>query len=196
MSAARAPIGIADWQLIRSGSPDGAAESPAATIRASSTLVSVSSVSSRPSASVVRPLRAASCGTPNPALHTVTPPGRVRPSASRTESRATSVTRVPGPWSTVTPSCASRPATARRPRRCRYGPSTPSHTRVTARPASASSAAVSMPVGPAPTTVTAAAAGAASTAGRSRRASSSVAIGWADSAAPGTPGSAVPLPTA
>lgn len=53
-----------------------------------------------------------------------------------------------------------------------------------------------MPVGPEPTTVTGAVAGAASTTGRSRRASSRVAIGWANSAAPGTSGSALPLPTA
>ena len=41
-----------------------------------------------------------------------------------------------------------------RPGSLRYGPSRPPHTSVTTRPCSASSAAVSMPVGPAPTTVT------------------------------------------
>ena len=61
-SAAWAPNGSAAWQLIRSGRPDGAAASPAATMRGSSTLVSVSSVSNRPSASVVRPLAAARSG--------------------------------------------------------------------------------------------------------------------------------------
>src|SRR5271170_3600647 len=58
--AAWAPSGIAAWQLIRNGWPDGAAASPAATMRGSSMLVSVSSVSSRPSSSVQSPLRAAS----------------------------------------------------------------------------------------------------------------------------------------
>lgn len=57
-----------------------------------------------------------------------------------------------------------------------------------------------MPLGPAPTTVTAAVAGAASRTGRSLTASSAassrVASGWANSAAPGTAGSALPLPTA
>ena len=70
--AACAPSGTADWQLIRSGWPDGAAASPAATMRSSSTLVSVSSVSSRPSASVRSPLVAASSGTPKPAVQMVT----------------------------------------------------------------------------------------------------------------------------
>ena len=54
--AACAPSCPAAWQLIRSGWPDGDAQSPAATMRASSTLVSVSSVSSRPMASVRSPL--------------------------------------------------------------------------------------------------------------------------------------------
>jgi len=60
--AAWAPSGPAAWQLIRSGWPDGAAASPAAMMRSLSTLVSVSSVSSRPSASVRGPLRAARSG--------------------------------------------------------------------------------------------------------------------------------------
>jgi|GEM_PF-5568980 len=46
--AACAASGSAAWQLIRSGRPDGAAASPAATMRGSSTLASASSVSSRP----------------------------------------------------------------------------------------------------------------------------------------------------
>jgi hypothetical protein len=54
--AACAPIGPTAWQLIRSGCPDGAAASPAATTRSSSMLVNVSSVSSRPSVSVRSPL--------------------------------------------------------------------------------------------------------------------------------------------
>ena len=53
--AACAPSGMAAWQLIRSGWPDGAAASPAATMRGLSTQVSVSSVSSRPRASVRQP---------------------------------------------------------------------------------------------------------------------------------------------
>ncbi len=92
-------------------------------------------------------------------------------------SAVTSVTFASAPSSTVTPSAASRLATERRPRGWRYGPSTRPQTRVTARPASASSAAVSMPVGPAPTTVTAAVAAAAAMTGRSRSASSRVLIG-------------------
>ena len=100
--AAWAPIGIAAWQLIRSGSPDGDAESPAATMRGSSMLVSVSSVSNRPSASVVRPLAAARPGTPNPAVHTVTALGSVRPSASTTRSAVTAATFAAS--TTVTPS--------------------------------------------------------------------------------------------
>ena len=59
--------------------PDGDAESPAATMRGSSMLVSVSSVSNRPSASVVRPLAAARPGTPKPAVHTVTALGQRPP---------------------------------------------------------------------------------------------------------------------
>ena len=177
VSAACAPSGTAAWQLIRNGRSDGAAESPAATMRTSSTLVNVSSVSRRPRASVLSPLRSARSGTPNPAVQMVTVLGSSRPSLSRTASRVTAVTVASGPSSTVTPSWASRLATERRPRGCRYGPSTSPQTRVTVRPSSASSAAVSMPVGPAPTTVTAAVAGAASTTDRSRCASSRLAIG-------------------
>ncbi|MBE1604489.1 hypothetical protein HEB94_001337 [Actinopolymorpha pittospori] len=177
VSAACAPSGPAAWQLIRNGRSDGAAESPAATTRTSSTLVNVSSVRRRPRASVLSPLRSARSGTPNPAVQMVTVLGSSRPSRSRTASAVTAVTVEPGPSTTVTPSVASRWATKRRGRGCRYGPSTPPQTRVTARPSSASSAAVSIPVGPAPTTVTTAVAGAASRTGRNRCASSRLAIG-------------------
>ena len=57
-------------------------------MRSSSTLVSVSSVSSRPSASVCRPLRAARSGTPNPAVQMVTRAGRTAPSAKHHRVRA------------------------------------------------------------------------------------------------------------
>ena len=154
-------------------------------MRTSSTLVNVSSVTRRPTASVVRPLQAARSGTPKPAVQIVTALGSVRPPLSWTASPVTAVTVAPTPCKTVTPSAAIRRATARRPRGCRYGPSTSPHTRVTARPASASSAAVSMPVGPAPTTVTGAVSGVAPSTGRSRCASSREAIGYACSAAPG-----------
>ena len=117
VSAACAPSGPAAWQLIRNGRPDGAAESPAATIRSSSTLVSVSSVSSRPSGSVARPLRAASWGTANPAVHTVTALGRSRPSSRVTEPGATEVTVAVS--STFPPSAARLAATTRRPFGCR-----------------------------------------------------------------------------
>ena len=53
-----------------------------------------------------------------------------------------------------------------------------------------------MPVAPAPTTVTGAVAGVVSRTDRSRCASSRLATRWAYSAAPGTVGSALPLPTA
>ena len=126
--AAWAPSGSAAWQLIRSGRPDGAAASPAATMRGSSTLVSVSSVSSRPSASVVRPLAAARSGTPKPAVHTVTALGSVRPSAA---PRASARHRgdLARPSMTVTPSLASRLATERRPGRPVTGASTSPHQR-------------------------------------------------------------------
>ena len=91
--AAWAPSGIAAWQLIRNGWSDGAAASPAATMRGSSTLVSVSSVSSRPSVSVRSPLRAARSGTPKPAVHTVTALGSTAPSSSTTASGRTSLDR-------------------------------------------------------------------------------------------------------
>ena len=55
---------------------------------------------------------------------------------------------------TVTPSLLMCLATERRARALKYGPSTPPHTNVTAWPSSASSVAVSIPVGPAPTTTT------------------------------------------
>ena len=132
MLAAWAPNGMAAWQLIRSGSPDGAAASPAATIRSSSMLVSVSSVSRRPIASVRRPLRAARSGTPNPAVHTVTALGNRRPSASVTASAVTAATGAPSTIST--PSLRSRRVTERRPGPLRSGPRVLPHTRVTARP--------------------------------------------------------------
>ncbi|MBU8824771.1 hypothetical protein KL858_05585 [Mycolicibacterium goodii] len=52
------PRSMASWQFIRNGTPEGDAASPAAMIVGSSTLVRVSSVSSRPSRSVRRPLSA------------------------------------------------------------------------------------------------------------------------------------------
>ena len=82
----------ADAQHMRSGCPDGAAQSPAAMTRRSSTLVSVSSVSSRPSSSVCSPLAAARSGTPKPAVQIVTALGRTAPSAKTTASGRTSVT--------------------------------------------------------------------------------------------------------
>ncbi len=119
VSPACGPNCIADWQLIRTGRSDGDTESPVAMMRASSTLVSVSSVSSRPMASVLSPLRAARSGTPNPAVQMVTSLGNSRPSASWTASVVTPVTVAPAPSSTVTPSLANRLATARRARGCR-----------------------------------------------------------------------------
>ena len=113
--AAWAPSGIAAWQLIRSGSPDGAAASPAATMRSSSTLVSVSSVSSLPTASVRSPDRAARSGTPNPAVQIVTKLGSRLPSCRVTASAATAVTVAPGPSTISTPSLRNRRATERRP---------------------------------------------------------------------------------
>ncbi len=154
--AACAPSGSAAWQLIRSGWPDGAAASPAATMRGSSTLVSVSSVSSRPSVSVCSPLRAASSGTPKPAVHTVTRAG---------QHRAVS----PAPPRRDGPRRPSRsPARRRRGGAATWPPNGGRARSVTApafrrrpgctgRPCSASSEAVSMPVSPAPTTVTGAA---------------------------------------
>ncbi|MFI6801878.1 hypothetical protein [Streptosporangium canum] len=82
--AACAPSGAAAWQLLRSGRPDGAAASPAATMRSSSTLVSVSSASSRPSASVRSPLADANSGTPKPAVQMVSALARTPPSAKTT----------------------------------------------------------------------------------------------------------------
>lgn len=108
VSAARAPCTIATWRLIRSGWSDGAAESPAATMRGSSTLVSVSSVSRRPRASVLSLLRAARCGTPNPVVQMVTWLGSSRPCASRTASRVTAVT--------LASAIAGEPGRSRRPR--------------------------------------------------------------------------------
>ncbi len=165
-------------------------------MRSSSTLVRVSSVSRRPAESVVSPLCAASSGTPNPAVQTVTSLGSSRPSARRTASRVTDVTLEPGPSRTVTPSAANRLTAVRRARGWRYGPSTPPQARVTRRPCWASSAAVSMPVGPPPTTVTGAVAGVPLRTDRSFRAASRVATGWANSASPGTRGAAPTLPTA
>src|SRR5690606_28417430 len=130
-----------------------------------------------PRGSVVSPLRTARSGTPNPVAHAVTVLGSVRPPRSRTLSPVTAVTLASGPSSTVTPRAASRLATTRRPRGCRYGPSTSPQTRVTVHPASASSAATSIPVAPPPTTVTGAVAGAVSSARRNRRAPSRVATG-------------------
>src|SRR5262249_51173144 len=49
-------------------------------MRTSSTLVNVSSVSNRPKASGLNPLRAARSGTPNPAVQMVTALGNSRPS--------------------------------------------------------------------------------------------------------------------
>lgn len=149
--AAWAPSGPAAWQLIRNGRPDGAAASPAATMRSSSMLVSVSSVSSRPSGSVRSPLRAARSGTLNPAVHTVAALGSTTPSLSTTSFQRTSVTVTDS--STPTPRRRSRLATERRPRGLSDGPSTGPQIRVTGRPSSASSEAVSMPVSPPPTTV-------------------------------------------
>ena len=123
-------------------------------MRGSSTLVSVSSVSSRPSASVRSPLAAASSGTPNPAVQMVTRLGSAEPSASTTEFGRTSATAAVS--RTVTPCRFSHLAIDRLPGSDSDGASRPPQTRVTARPCSASSAAVSIPVSPAPTTVTAA----------------------------------------
>jgi hypothetical protein len=194
-AACARPVGPAAWQLIRSGRSDGAAESTAATMRASSTLVNVSSVRMRPTASVLSPPFVARSGTPKPAVQMVTMLGSEWPSRSVTASRVTRVTFASGPSSTVTPSLASPLAIERRTRGCKFGPSTSPQTRVTVRPSSVSSAAVSIPVAPAPTTVTAVVAGAASMTGRSRPESSRVAMGQAKSAAPGTLGLALPLPT-
>ena len=173
--AACAPSGSAAWQLIRSGWPDGAAASPAATMRGSSTLVSVSSVSSRPSASVCSPLRAASSGTPKPAVHTVSALGSTSPPVSTTASGRTSPTVAFSRMST--PRRRNHLATERRPGRLSDGPSVAPQTRRTWRPCSASSDAVSMPVSPAPTTVTGALGCSSSSASRSRSACSNSAIG-------------------
>ena len=194
--AACAPSGMAAWQLIRNGVSDGAAASPAATMYGLSTLVSVSSVSRRPIASVASPLRVARSGTPNPAVQIVSALASWRPSASCTARRRTSVTFAPGPSMTVTPSLRMRLATALRAGLLRYGPSTPPHTNVTAYPSSPSSAAVSIPVGPAPTTVTGASDGSAATAARRGSAYSNSETGWANSAAPGTVSAPALLPTA
>ena len=113
--AACAPSGIAAWQLIRSGESDGADASPAATMYGLSTLVSVSSVSSRPIASVARPLRAARSGTPNPAVQIVTALGSSRPSASTHRVLAHLGDRGAGPVDDRhARACVSRLATDRR----------------------------------------------------------------------------------
>ncbi len=87
-------------------------------------LVSVSSVSSRPIASVRSPDRDARSGTPNPAVQIVTKLGSRLPSESVTASAATAVTTDPGPSTISTPSLRSRLATDRRPGVLRYGPRT------------------------------------------------------------------------
>ena len=173
--AACGPSCEADAQHMRSGWPDGAAQSPAATMRRSSTLVSVSSVSSRPIASVRSPLAAARSGTPKPAVQTVIALGRTAPSSKTTASGRTSVTTSAS--STATRSLASTLATDRRPGTDSVGPNRPPQTRVTLRPCSASSVAASIPVSPAPTTVTGASGCTSSRAARRRCACSSSAMG-------------------
>ncbi len=173
--AACTPSGPAAWQLIRSGRPDGAAASPAATMCGSSMPVRVSSVSSRPRASVLKPLRAAKSGTPKPAVHTVTALRSSEPSMSRTAPGATASTTAVS--RTSTPSLRSHLATERRPAALNDGPSTPPQTNVTRRPCSASSEAVSMPVNPAPTTTTGASGCSSPSACCSRSACSNSAMG-------------------
>ena len=111
--AAWGPSGMADWQLIRSGRSDGAAQSPAATMRGSSTLVSVSSVSKPAHRVGAQPTGAARSGTPKPAVQTVIALGRTAPSPKTTASGRTSVTTSVS--STATRSLASTLATDRRP---------------------------------------------------------------------------------
>ena len=77
--------------------------------------------------------------------------GSTVPSANTTASQRTSLAAKDS--STSTPSLCSRLATERRPRLLSDGPRMPPQTRVTRRPRSASSEAVSMPVSPPPTTV-------------------------------------------
>ncbi len=77
--------------------------------------------------------------------------GSTTPSVSTTSSQRTSATATDS--STLTRRRRSRLATERRPRLLSDGPSTGPQTRVTGRPPSASSEAVSIPVNPPPTTV-------------------------------------------
>jgi hypothetical protein len=93
-------------------------------VRASSTLVNVSSVRRRPATSVLSPLFVARSGTPKPAVQIVTMLGNEWPSRSVTASRVTRVTFASGPSSTVTPSLASPLAIERRTRGCKFGRAT------------------------------------------------------------------------
>ena len=108
VSAACAADPSADWQPIRNGRSDGAAESPAATMRTSSTLVNVSSVSKRPKASVLSPLRRGQVRYAEPSR----PNGHLawqRAAATELHDIAgTAVTFASAPSSMVTPSLASR----------------------------------------------------------------------------------------
>ena len=132
--AACAPSGSAAWQLIRSGWPDGAAASPAATMRGSSTLVSVSSVSRRPERVGAQPAARGQVGHAEAG----------RPDRHRAGQLATVGEHAPRPahlGDLVGPPARSRRAapaawrpTGGRPR-SGTAPSTPPHTSVTAGPA-------------------------------------------------------------
>ena len=143
--AACAPSGSAAWQLIRSGRSDGEAASPAATMRGSSTLVRVSSVSSRPSASV----RQAAGGGKSRHAETRRPDrdgarrARVR-RRSTTESGRTSVAWT---WAVQDGDAElGQPlGDRRRPGAGGTGRARPPQTSVTRRPASANSVAASTP---------------------------------------------------
>ena len=189
VAAAAGPSCTAAWQLIRNGRSVIAAASPAATMRTSSTLVSVASVSRRPSVSVRSPLRAARSGTRNPAVQIVTALGSSRPSSSCTASRVTSLTRARGPSRTVTPSLASRRATGRRTPGMQGGAE---HVAADQGDPAARFRQLGggLQAGRAgPDHGHRSRAGAAASADRSRSAPSRSDTGWANSAAPGTPGS-------
>ncbi len=175
--AAWAPSGPAAWQLIRSGWPDGAAQSPAATMRgvvdAGQRLVGEQPAQRVGAQSAGRgQLRHAEARRPD-GHRARSAPRRRR---TTTASGATSVTTSAS--STVTP-CLAQPLGDRigGPARDSDGASCPPHTSVTLRPCSASSAAVSMPVSPAPTTVTGASGCSSSSLARSRCAYSNSAMG-------------------
>ena len=130
----------------------------------------------------------------NPPAQTVTAAGSSRPSASRTSPGVTSAASAPGPSSTRTPSPPSRRATARRPVACRDGASRAADQRDGA--ALRGQLGRSLDAGEPAADDDQRGGGGGARHGRGSRRASSGATPWAYAAAPGTPGSAGPLPTA